>query len=68
MYDIKDPVFGHHQPLTVEFLKGRVLSRLEGCYRTRLQVENHNVEAGMLVGRWSSRTSRAAERLSSWAR
>ena len=50
MSDLKDPVFLHHQPLTVEFLEGRALSGLEGCYRTRLQEEGLNVDAEVLVG------------------
>ena len=50
MSDLKDPVFGHHQPLTVEFLEGRVLSGLEGCYRARLQEEGLDVGEDVLVG------------------
>ena len=38
-------VFGHHQPITIDYLEGRVLTGLEGCYRNRLLEEELDVEA-----------------------
>ena len=45
-----DQVFGHHQPITIEYLEGRVLTGLEGCYRSRLQEEGLDVESEVYVG------------------
>ena len=50
MSDLRDPVFGHHQPLTIDLLESRVLSGLEGCFRAQLQLEGYNVETELLVG------------------
>ena len=44
-----DPVFGHHQPLTIDYLETRALSGLEGCYRTRVQEEGYNIENDVFV-------------------
>jgi hypothetical protein len=43
-------VFGHHQPITIEYLEGRVLTGLEGCYRARLREEGLDVETEVHVG------------------
>ena len=38
-----DPVFGHHQPLTIDYLETRLLTGLEGCYRNRIAEEGCDV-------------------------
>ena len=44
-----DPVFGHHQPMTIDYLETRVLSGLEGCYRRRIQDEGCDTESDVFV-------------------
>ena len=42
-------LFGHHQPITIDFIEGRVLNGLKGCYRNRLLEEELDVEAEVYV-------------------
>ena len=43
-------VFVHHQPIPIDFIEGRVLNGLKGCYRNRVLEEELDVEAEVYVG------------------